>query len=212
MRRVGNSSASIRTLPRSSRFTESFSPVRHSRHRPPPSFERRFRTRSTRAPVQSRCGCVSGFQSARPPARSIRPGLPDSGHTSMRTATGQEPGAGGRLLGLSVLRHHNLPGDARGQEPFTPDGYFGRRTVTGGVAMPTENPEEIAAFCSNCAGATRCSTCLTGTRHWGVSLPARRWSSRYPNSTIASTTNRCGPNPMAANGCFNFDATFNAFG
>ncbi len=66
----------------------------------------------------------------------------------------QEPGANGRLLGLSVLRHHNLNGDARGQEPFTPYGYFGRRSASGGVAMPTENREEIADFCRD-FGVTR---------------------------------------------------------
>ncbi len=52
-----------------------------------------------------------------------------------------------RLMGMALLRHHNLPGDARGQEPFTPYGRFGCRLQSQGAAMPSENAAEVAEFC-----------------------------------------------------------------
>jgi len=65
----------------------------------------------------------------------------------------QQPDAGLRLLGLSVLRHHNLSSEARGQEPFSPYGYFGQRSGAG-VAMPIEAPGDVADFCRE-FGVTR---------------------------------------------------------
>ncbi len=59
----------------------------------------------------------------------------------------EEPGAPAKLMGMALLRHHNLPGDERGQEPFTPYGRFGCRWQPQGAAMPSENADEVADFC-----------------------------------------------------------------
>jgi hypothetical protein len=56
-------------------------------------------------------------------------------------------GGPSRLMGMALLRHHNLPDDERGQEPFTPYGRFGRKLQVQGAAMPIVEAAEVAEFC-----------------------------------------------------------------